>query len=146
MNEYTCEICGKKVIQKYKSKYCSEECKILGRNKIQREWRRKNSNSDYMVPEIKICQICEKEFTAIGINKKRMIYCSDECRKKGRNKKSNEYHKANSSSLTRKNVQRRKPALSIGEISKRAREAGMTYGKYVAMMEAQNGNDRKGNC
>lgn len=83
--------------------------------------------------EIKICPVCGRKF--IHRNRK---YCCAECSKKG-------YLK----NQTRRNKERRlkggmmrriehpKPESTLQEKARKAREAGMTYGQYVAMEYAR---------
>lgn len=71
----------------------------------------------------KRCPICEKEFIS---DHPRTTYCGETCRKKGGNIRS---RKATKSS--KEVAEMHKPMIDIAVA---AREAGMSYGQYVAMM------------
>lgn len=70
------------------------------------------------------CRICGKTFVPRGTT---TVTCSDECSKENARRKKLEWEKRTSISARAK-VKR----LSIGEINQLARDAGMTYGKYVS--------------
>lgn len=79
--------------------------------------------------EIRKCCICGKEFEACQHNH---ICCSSECR----------YEKTKRDSRTRKRARRKKDKpKSLRELSVEATAHGMSYGKYVAMLEAQGRSD-----
>lgn len=59
------------------------------------------------------------------------IYCCTECRLKGASVLKKEYLRKENED--KKGVIERRKALT--DVARKAREAGMTYGKYVAMME-----------
>lgn len=76
----------------------------------------------------KKCAYCGKEFT--GLHSRR--YCSEECKKLGyteRLRKEAEKKKQNRKKPARK---KGKPNQEIIDIAVLARQAGMTYGQYVA--------------
>lgn len=105
--EKVCAICGKKFIGGNSAKYCSKECRIeMGYRRIKE--RR---------PKVFTCEYCGMMFHGDRRNK----YCSVECRRKadgGRNVKR----------------KKKKTEMSIDQVAKLAREAGLTYGVYVAKM------------
>lgn len=75
--------------------------------------------------EQKICEICGKEFTP---RHHRQLYCTKEC--------------ANESEKQNKIIRKRRPKVvyekknqELVEMTVKARELGMTYGQYVAMIE-----------
>lgn len=77
--------------------------------------------------EIRKCLICGKTYTAIRPNAK---YCGESCadfafkaKRQEREKKAKEKRKSE-----------KKKTNSISEIEIKARDAGMTYGHYVAKM------------
>lgn len=96
-----------------------------------------------------MCARCGKAFQKTNGN---MRYCP-QCREKKRTRKIAEceecgrsFTKANGNmhycpqckekrSLKKQPAKKRAPALTLAQICKAAREAGMTYGKYVAMIE-----------
>lgn len=69
---------------------------------------------------LKKCKCCGIEFDSTKQNRR---YCSDECKKKiSRERK------------RRKKEYVTKPNAAVIDIAVKAREAGMTYGQYVARM------------
>ena len=81
---------------------------------------------------ISVCANCGKEFTA---NNRASKYCSDECRK-AQEKKRKEYYRLNPDAKPKRGPQPRrnnkKKENPFVEILTAAREAGMSYGQYVA--------------
>ena len=81
----------------------------------------------------KICVICGKEFAQHGS----AITCGKECsliNKKKNRRRSDELYKE------RQRIMRGRKISSVPgivEISKKARELGMSYGEYVAYMESE---------
>ena len=73
----------------------------------------------------KKCEICGVKFET---HRKNAKYCSDACRKEANRKNNAEKNK----SPYEKKEERRLDHLA--EINQRAREAGMSYGKYVGML------------
>ena len=85
--------------------------------------------------KIKTCPICGREFVA-----ERRRYCSEGCSREARI----ENQKRANREMSRKPrpvsaVPRGKPKKenSLQEIARKAREAGMTYGQYVALKYAK---------
>lgn len=79
----------------------------------------------------RICPVCGGEVT--DRNRK---YCCEACSKKGYIKKQIERNKERDQRLKEaqeKNTGRRRPESPLEELARKAREAGMTYGQYVAM-------------
>ena len=72
----------------------------------------------------KVCSTCGKPFFPY----KRQKYCSEKCRP-------SKYISSYS-----KKIKPKKEIESLSETARKAKEAGMTYGKYVSMME-RNKND-----
>lgn len=70
----------------------------------------------------KKCKYCGKEFNSTKNDRR---YCSDECRKKSQ---------LEMSKKRRKGAHIKKPNAAVVDIAVKAREAGMTYGQYVAKM------------
>lgn len=102
--EKKCPVCGKIFGTEGKARktYCSVECREKHYAKV------KKSKLYFQ------CEYCGTPFKEGSTNP----YCSDECQ--------NMY-----SSGRVKNTGRKKKALSIVDISKRAKAEGMTYGQYV---------------
>ena len=74
------------------------------------------------------CAYCGNKFTG-----RRTKYCSEFCRKKAKIAKMTESRKADFEAIKPKAVKSKtKPKLSIEEVAKLAKDAGLTYGKYVA--------------
>ncbi len=96
---------------------------------------------------MKICEICGREIPPQQINQK--LYCKEcaEATKKERARKScrkynlKRYRIEKNGEPEPKEVEappepkHKKPSLSIDEISRRAAQLHMTYGKYVEMLE-----------
>lgn len=113
-----CPVCGKEfTTDKNAQKFCSDVCRYRG----------------YAVthsPKTR-CLICGKTFT---ISKVRLEYCSVACKDKARRLALQKQYAARPA-LRRKT--RNKTNLSLTEIAKLARDAGMTYGEYVARYELE---------
>lgn len=73
----------------------------------------------------KKCKYCGKEFDA---TKSKRLYCSDKC-KKSRWREKDKKRKYG--------VHMENPNAAVVDIAVKAREAGMTYGQYVAKMETR---------
>ena len=69
------------------------------------------------------CRVCKKKFKKKSGNQ---VYCSEECRNKG---------KGEIMRQSRKKWKNRKKKMNLTEIEREAKEAGMSYGRYVAMIE-----------
>jgi hypothetical protein len=92
------------------------EVKLLrGRNIIQKERARILNSKVYT----KKCVICGKEYKSISV---RALTCGKQCRDEYHRRK---YREDRSVKTCNNN--------SISEVLEKAREAGMSYGKYVAM-------------
>lgn len=102
-----CPVCGKMFVKDSNAKkYCSAQCR-----------RKHNSRKPDNLEEFK-CAWCGEEYQ--GTRRKR--YCSAECRLEAN-------ARAKSRTRTRK---KKKPVLSIEQVAVLSREAGMSYGEYVA--------------
>ncbi len=78
----------------------------------------------------KVCKICGKEFIAKASNTK---CCSDECKKE--NSKMNKKLCDERKKLQPKKKKEKK--LTVTELAVKAKEAGMSYGQYTAMLHMQ---------
>lgn len=76
---------------------------------------------------IKVCQRCHRQFEALG---NRAMYCP-ECKPK-HVKEREANNKRECARRKRLEQDTKKPVVSIEEQTRRAKEAGMTYGQYVA--------------
>lgn len=72
------------------------------------------------------CEECGKIFAKKTTNQR---YCCPECQRAGRRRKAREYYLLEK--RTKKAKGKKRPP-SLTEINKKARAAGMTYGKYMA--------------
>ena len=75
---------------------------------------------------IKNCVICGAEFSA---SRRTTKYCCDVCRKEGSVR--------NAAERSKNEYEEQKRPDRIAEINALAREAGMSYGKYVGMLYLQ---------
>lgn len=67
------------------------------------------------------CKCCRKGFYAARLNTR---YCSDACRKEAKSQRDAEKYEEEKKSIKKS---------SLTEVNRMAREAGMSYGKFVAM-------------
>lgn len=76
----------------------------------------------------KVCKTCEAEFET---EKKTVAYCCEPCRRTAQlAQKHKHYEKVKGRSLEAK-TRKAREGLSIADVVKLAREAGMSYGQYV---------------
>lgn len=80
-----------------------------------------------------VCKICGKQFTA---NTARKTLCSEECKRENRIKNATEHNKKMKE--IRRNARKEKEQRkTIVDIAVMARQAGMSYGQYSAMLMLQ---------
>lgn len=140
-----CQCCGKEFKSKANSqKYCSQEC--YGKAKMARDRAAREKQKEKAV-----CVVCGKNFKRKGYEK----ICSEECRKVS--KKVHERicgncgkvflptrnHKKFCSAECKKGLKKVETfnpikKLNISAIARKARELGMSYGKYVEQYEKIN--------
>lgn len=93
----------------------------------------------HSMSELKPCKVCGKLFKSI---RSTHVYCSGDCNRKAERQRQKRDLKYNAEKqreykakkkLEKAEKERKKHALT--EMAKKAREAGMSYGQYVAMME-----------
>lgn len=118
-----CKCCGKpfeplSVVQEY----CSKECRMIV-NRERAKVNQKKYREGYVKP-IKKCAYCGSDFVYNIHNKQ---YCSKECAYAFKLKSEKEERKAHKT--------KPKKGKTVRDIAREAREHGMTYGKYVAMLE-----------
>jgi predicted nucleic acid-binding Zn ribbon protein len=94
------------------SKYCSKKCANAAYYKHQRE-----TNPSY-------CIVCGQLISNIKYRK----YCSEECKKKGIQMNNKKFYE---NLRKEKEKRQKKNAMVLSEISRLAREEGLTYGQYV---------------
>ena len=75
----------------------------------------------------KECAICRKKFVSYHPNTK---YCSEGCKTEG-NRLINASYEIRQKE---KALEKKKHATALADVAVEARKAGMTYGRYVAMM------------
>ena len=75
----------------------------------------------------KLCGICGKEFEVKAKNQR---YCCCECKSKA-----TKIAQAKGREKTREAKKKKTEKLSVTEIDKLAKAAGMSYGKYISMTE-----------
>lgn len=81
------------------------------------------------------CKICGKQFTT---NTARKTLCSEECKRENRIKNATEHNKKIKE--IRENAKKEKEQReTIVDIAVMARQAGMSYGQYSAMLEMRKG-------
>lgn len=121
MTELRCQICGKPFFGNTRScKYCSEACRQEADRRHGREYYAKNRQKP--LPMI-ICLECNKPFPA----ERHAKYCP-ECKRAKAKAEYNELMKY----MPKRARPQPKPKLSVSQIDKLAREAGMSYGHYIA--------------
>jgi hypothetical protein len=139
-----CAICGKEFevddmdINRNRRKYCGEDCAIQAAYRRKRRYLLNGKNS-YTVK----CDICGKVFTTCYSQK---TTCSTECREERVKRNSREAGRARREAILngtlpkpeRKKAKQNRVA-TVEEVQKKAREAGMSYGKYMAMLYMKEG-------
>ena len=102
-----CDLCGLKYIPSERTRFFCAEC--LEITSISCKW-------------------CGKTITRHGNTN----YCSSKCRLLAQAEK-----KRNSTKSAKKRIAEEKRKNSLSEVAKRARECGLTYGQYMAKIEAE---------
>lgn len=105
--EKICPICGKTFMGDNAQVYSSKECKREAEYRKIKERRLKTFQ----------CEFCGEVFHS----DRRRKYCGAICRDKANGKRSI-------------NTKKKKPIMSIEQVTLLSREAGLTYGVYVAKM------------
>lgn len=78
-----------------------------------------------------ICKICGKEFTTSSVAK----CCSEECKKENEKRNVASYYmRVGKNNKKTKTKAKKEKKLTVTEIAVKAKEAGMSYGQYVARM------------
>lgn len=134
-----CEVCEKlfevdeKNVNERRRKYCGEECA----KKVHLKQIRSYSTAHRKEPINVECSICGKIFLT---NRPLKVTCSPECQHK--RKKRLERERLHRQTQIYKEEQRaeavqvrkQKRISSVEDIQRKAREAGMSYGQYTAML------------
>lgn len=82
----------------------------------------------------KTCPVCGKEFYTTD---KRHIYCCMKCRNKASHLRERKRIKEGTPKRERPTKEKKQVNENLIEVAIKARQAGMTYGKYVAMCYAK---------
>lgn len=144
-----CERCGKEEARRGKNqRYCKECAHESILEKQRQRWRERrmrmlyeqaiaSEESKEQSTKTLLCDICGIEIERHSWNQR---YCPD-CAELAR-KKSVARYKRTIPAITKPEPQKprvkRKPKLTISQVVRLAREAGMTYGQYVAMGNEKN--------
>lgn len=135
-----CGICGNLFIDRSPGenrKYCSKECRRKA-NAMAVKARNDKANAE---KRKKICRWCQKEFWDDSkMNQRR--YCSEECSHQASKEKQKAWHAQNRKkpfggyrkSEPKPTQEKGISSMTMEEVQRAARAAGMSYGKYVAMM------------
>lgn len=80
--------------------------------------------------KVRTCKyyLCSKEFVQ---EHKNQLYCCPECRTIANRERSAEYDRERRAAKRREKTKK----VTLRDINKKAKEHGMSYGQYVAMME-----------
>lgn len=123
-----CKYCGKEFDGSSAAKFCCASHRLAYHNAECSLHKRE-------IGDIVKCDLCENYFKITDFRQKKRLHCPN-CSKKLKHERV--YAKDDSSDAKGKQVYRafkrklKHPKLSIGEISVLARQAGMSYGQYVA--------------
>lgn len=130
-----CEFCGQGYKRgSAKQKYCTPLCKGRAARAL-RESREKNPQyaEKRTVPmTFKECVVCGARFIPLSNAQKT---CSDECRKKNERKTAHEYKQAMEERKRAEEAARKRVPSGMAEILAEAARMGLSYGKYIALME-----------
>ena len=118
-------------------KYCSVDCYDRMENRRKAE-RRKREKTGEVVRHERLCLCCGKKFTTTKENK---TYCNEACRLKANVERQRMYgpgyrEKKRKEKLQAEEVKQKKKD-SLHEANAKALASGMSYGKYYAMLYAQ---------
>lgn len=122
-----CKVCGKEFgTDNQQEQMCSEECKQERKREIARDFAKRNREIEKIVESNieKHCAYCGKVFHSPTKRKK---YCCNLCMRSAHQEKS----------AVAKDRRREKPAKSLTEIAREAKEHGMSYGSYVVWLEGR---------
>ena len=127
-------------------RYCSVECSDFAKYERDRYYRLNGKKPPRNVE----CEICGKVFLTHLAQK---VTCSPECKKERSRRLSYGWNRARREGIkngTRpapgRNMPKQKLVETVEEVQKKAREAGMSYGKYTAMLYMQKEGMRNGRC
>ncbi len=118
-----------------KRKYCGIDCEEAAKYERQREYRKKGKKSMQNVE----CEMCGKVFLTHLSTK---VTCSPECRYERHKKIVNINNRARreailNGTLPKPERKKQKKVETIMDIQRKAKEAGMSYGQYMAQLYMQ---------
>lgn len=116
-------------------KYCSIDCEDTARNERHKELRKNGKKP----PQNVECEICGKIFIT---NLSQKVTCSPECKDERHRRMVNANNRARREAILNgtlpKSVRKKqKKVESVEELSRKAKEAGMSYGQYMAQRYMQ---------
>ena len=135
MKEKICVYCGNSFLvdetknTSMKRKYCSPLCATDMENQRKRE-RREKAKAGEEVEYHRECLQCGKKFKTVAYQK---TYCSGLCREKASSDRQKTYGVAYREKR-RQEKEAKKKAESLVEFDRKAKEAGLSYGKYSEML------------
>lgn len=122
-----CVVCGKRFYPSHRGhKTCSDECRAA--------WESMRRGFAKPLGSIAKCEECGKEYVVQTSNAK---YCSMECRKRANHRQAaKEYKEIHAVQKKKKRVEVPK-VLSLQQAVREAMKLGLSYGQYVARLEAE---------
>ena len=134
-----CCICGKEFLAERNRISCSPECSAERKRQVTREAARKQAKKVSVTNRICICKWCGKEYART----KTSLYCSEECARFMSREKSKAYNQRKRDELkmygtvsiapNAQLAKKRHHEAEITATAAAAKDAGMSYGQYVAM-------------
>lgn len=120
-----CAVCGKEFFPAHRlTKTCSDECRAA--------WESKRRGASKQIGSVAKCDECGKEYVVLTANAR---YCSAACKKRANHRQTAQEYKA--IHAMQPPQKRRAPALlGLEAVAREAVKHGLTYGQYVARMEA----------
>lgn len=116
-----CGHCGKEFVTKNKTRYLCKECDAVRAEKARRVTDECHTAHQKATPTQRICEICEKEFEAVG-----MVKCCPTCRKL-------EAQRLTKCAREKGRDQTPKDPQRLVNAVQAARALGVSYGQYSAM-------------
>lgn len=89
----SCKICGKEFEAVANGRYCSDECRAVGRSQAKVKYNQSHSKTHWAKDQLQQCPVCGKQFRPSCPAAK---YCSDQCREVAKWAKSRERSKERS--------------------------------------------------
>ncbi len=146
-----CEVCGtkfevnEKIITERRRKYCCDDCAKIAQSKHISSYKVAHRKP----PENVECAICGKIFLT---NNPRIVTCSLECQQERKKRLERErLHRQTKIYKVEQRaeaaqIRKQKRIATVEDMQKKAREAGMSYGQYTALLYMQEGRTRNGRC